>query len=131
MTGYVVDDLALIAGLAGTGSELHRRELSRLLHGAIDGGPTLDIPALCLTAACVVRPAVAGHLADILAAAPVSAIEVSGLSRTGHLDALRAFRPELVWPATHAAARALASRMPVLTVDPDRYVGTGVDVLSL
>lgn len=40
MTGYVVDDLALIAGLTGTGSELHRRELSRLLHGAIDGGPT-------------------------------------------------------------------------------------------
>jgi hypothetical protein len=42
-------------------------------------------------------------LADILAAAPVGTIDVSGLSRTGHLDALRAFRPELAWPATHAA----------------------------
>jgi hypothetical protein len=84
VTGYVLDDLALIAGLAGAGSEHHRRELSRLLHGSIDGGPTLDIPALCLTAAGMVRPAVAGHLADILAAASVGVIDVSGLSRTGH-----------------------------------------------
>ncbi|WP_322780504.1 hypothetical protein [Frankia sp. Cas4] len=38
MSGYVLDDLALSAGLAGTGSEHHRRELSRLLRGAIDGG---------------------------------------------------------------------------------------------
>jgi hypothetical protein len=44
VTGYVLDDLALIAGLAGTGSEHHRRELSRLLHGAIDGGmPVLTV----------------------------------------------------------------------------------------
>ena len=62
MTGYVLDDLALIGGLAEAGNEHYRRELSRLWHGAIDGGPTLDLPALCLTAACVVRPAVAERL---------------------------------------------------------------------
>jgi hypothetical protein len=45
VTGYVLDDLVLTAGLAGTGREHHRRELSRLLHGAIAGGPTLDVPA--------------------------------------------------------------------------------------
>jgi len=34
---------ALGAGLVGTGSEHHRRELSRLLSGAVDGGPSLDV----------------------------------------------------------------------------------------
>jgi hypothetical protein len=104
-----------IAGLAGTGSERERRELSRLLHGAIDGGPTLDIPALCLADAGSTRPGLAKHLAEIVAAAPAGAIGVSGLIRTGHLNALRAFRPDLAWPATQAAAQALATGSPVLT----------------
>jgi len=30
VSGYVIDDLALIADLAGTGTEHQRRELSRL-----------------------------------------------------------------------------------------------------
>ena len=68
MNGYVVDDLALGAGLVGTGSEHQRRELSRLLRGAIDGGPTLDVPALCLAEVTAARPAVVGHLADVIAA---------------------------------------------------------------
>jgi len=131
VSGYVLDDLALIAGLAGTGSEHHRRELSRLLHGAIDGGPALEVPAFCLTAAALVRPVLFDHLADILAAAPPAAIDVCGLTRTSHLDALRAFRPGLGWPATHAAAHALTTGLPVLTVDADRYTGLGVDVLTL
>ena len=57
MTTYVVDDLALVAGLANMGQEHHRRELSRLLHGATTGGPALDVPACCLVAAAVERPA--------------------------------------------------------------------------
>jgi hypothetical protein len=114
VTGYAVDDLTLIAGLAGTGSEHHRRELSRLLHDAIDGGPTLDIPALCPTA-CSGRPSPGTSPTSSPRHRP-GALDVSGLSRTGHLDQLRAFRPQLVWPATHAAVRALATRTPVLTV---------------
>jgi hypothetical protein len=129
--GYILDDSALIAGLAGAGSEHHRRELSRLIHGAIDGGPALDIPALCLTTATVVRPALADHLAELIAAAPPGAIGICGLTRTAHLDALRALCPQLGWPATHAAARALATGLPVLTVGADRYSKVGVDVLSL
>jgi protein-L-isoaspartate(D-aspartate) O-methyltransferase len=74
VSGYVLDDLALSAGLVGTGGEHHRRELSRLLRGAIDGGPTLDVPALCLAEAAAARPALARHLADIIAVAPAGAI---------------------------------------------------------
>jgi predicted nucleic acid-binding protein len=131
VSGYVLDDLVLIAGMAATGKEHHRRELSRLLHGAIDGGPEIKIPALCLAAAAALRPAIADHIADILAAAPAGAIDVCGLTRTAHLDALLALRPGLGWPATHAAAHALAAGLPVLTVDPNRYTGVGLDVLPL
>jgi hypothetical protein len=131
VTGYVLDDLALSAGLAGTGSEHHRRELSRLLRGAIDGGPRLDVPALCLAAATAVRPALAGHLADILAVAPPNAINVSALARSRTLDTLRAAHPSLCWPGTHAATHALDTRRPVLTVDSRRYRDVSVDVLSL
>jgi hypothetical protein len=89
VSGYILDDSALIAGLAGDGSEHHRRELSRLVHGAIDGGPALDIPAFCLTTAAVARPALADHLAELIAAAPPGAIGICRLTRTAHLDALR------------------------------------------
>jgi hypothetical protein len=69
MTGYVLDELALTAGLAA-GSEHHRREFSRLLSGAIDGGPGLDLPALCLAEATAGRPAIGGHVAELIAHAP-------------------------------------------------------------
>ncbi|WP_239376379.1 hypothetical protein [Frankia sp. Cj5] len=81
----VLDDLVLSAGLAGTGNEHHRRELSRLLRGAIDGGPALDVPALCLAEVTAARPALAGHLADIIAAALTGAIDICGLSRIDHI----------------------------------------------
>jgi hypothetical protein len=131
VSGYILDDLALGAGLAGAGSEHHRRELSRLLHAAIEGGPTLDIPALCLSAATADRSALSGHLAEIVAAAPPGAVDICGLTRTGHLEALRAFHPRLGWPTTHAAAHSLATGLPILTVAPERYAGVGVDVLTL
>jgi hypothetical protein len=131
VSGYVLDDLALSAGLAGTGSEHHRRELSRLLRGAIDGGPSLDVPALRLAEATATRPALAGHLADLIAVAPAGAIDICGLSRTGYLDSLRQQNPRLEWPATHAAVLALSTGLPILTVGSDRYGGVAVDVLSL
>jgi hypothetical protein len=89
------------------------------------------VPAFCLATASVARPALADHLADLIAVAPPGAIDVCGLTRTSHPDALRALCPQLGWPATHAAARALATGQPVLTVGPDRYIGVGVDVLTL
>lgn len=131
MSGYVLDDRVLTAGLASAGSEHHRRELSRLLHSAIDGGPMLDLPALCLATAAVVRPAIADHIADIVVVAPPGAVTISGLTRTAQLDVLLSWSPTLGWPAAHAASRALATGLPVLTVDPDRYAKTGVDVLTL
>jgi hypothetical protein len=121
----------LIAGLGGDGSEYHRRELSRVLQAATLGGPTLDIPAYCLAVAAVVRTAIADHLADMIAAAPPGAIDVRGLSRTSHLDALRAFHPDVTWPTAHATVHALATGLPVLTVLPDRYAAFGLDVLVL
>jgi hypothetical protein len=131
VSGYVLDDLALGAGLIGTGSEHHRRELSRLLSGAVDGGPSLDVPALCLAAVAALRPALTDHLAEIIAVAPPDAITVSGLSRSTVTDRVRVTHPQLSWSATHATVRALATRLPILTVDPDRYRTIAVTVLSL
>jgi len=78
VSGYVLDQNAVIAGLAGTGSEHHRREVSRLLISAINGGPTVAVPALCLAAAAGVRPAVIGHVADLIAATGPGVITVPG-----------------------------------------------------
>ncbi len=78
MSGYVLDDLALLVGLTGEGAEHDRRELSRLLVAAIGGGPALAVPALCLCAAVVHRPEVADHLAELVVAGPAGAIEIAG-----------------------------------------------------
>lgn len=40
----MLDHHTLTAGLAGAGSEHHRREVSRLLASAIDGGPAVAVP---------------------------------------------------------------------------------------
>jgi hypothetical protein len=69
VSGYVLDRRTLAAGLAGAGSEHHRREVSRLLASAIDGGPAVAVPALCLAVTAGLRPAVTGHLADLIATA--------------------------------------------------------------
>lgn len=128
MSGYVLDDSALLAGLRG-GDEGHRRELSRLLHDAIAGGPRLAVPALCLPA--VDRMPLAAHLADIIAAAPAGAVEVRGLTRTERLDRVRAAYPWLDWPAVHATVLAQAAAVPILTAAPARYGKVAVDVLTL
>jgi hypothetical protein len=87
--GYVLDHLALTAGLAGRGTEHQQREMSRLLISAMDGGPPLTLPAVCLAVTAEERPGVANHVAALVADAPDGAIEVSGLARTRQLDALR------------------------------------------
>jgi hypothetical protein len=131
VSGYILDHLALIAGLSAVGTEHQRREVSRLLHGATDGGPRLDVPALCLAAANHARPGIAGHVADLVATARIGAIAVSELARTVQLDALTALRPELDWPATHAAARALATGHLLFTAEPEQYAGVGLEVVPL
>ena len=131
MTTYVVDDLVLTAGLADLGQEHHRRELSRLLHDAMAGGPGVDVPACCLVAAAVVRPALADHVADLMAAAPPGAINICGLSRILRLDSVRRFHRDHTWPTAHAAVHALTARLPLVTIEPMRYAGLGLDVMTL
>jgi hypothetical protein len=131
VNGYVLDDLALSAGLAGAGNEHHRREISRLLRDAIERGPSLDVPALCLAAAAALRPAVADHFADIIAGAPKDAINVSAFTRSSVLDALCCSTLQRGWPVIHAAVRALSNQQPILTLDSERYRGLAVDVMSL
>jgi hypothetical protein len=130
-TGYVLDDLALTAGLTETGSEHHHREFSRLVSGAIDGGPSLDLPALCLATATALRAAVGEHLAEIIAQAPAGTITIGALTRTSELDALRRLKPPLTWPALHAANQAVAAGSFIITTEARRYDLVPVGVVPL
>ncbi len=129
MIAYVLDDLALIAGLVG--NEHERHALSRVLRDAIDGGPRLEVPAMCLVAAAEANPAVTDHLADVLALCAAGTVTVGGLDRTPSLDTLRIEGPWVGWPAAHAASAAMAGGLPILTTDRERYRGFPVDVLVL
>jgi hypothetical protein len=131
MTSYVVDHTALIAGLAGFGTESERREMSRLLVDAIDGGPPLAVPAACLAVAAAVRPALLDHLAGLLAEASPGVIELSGLDRTGELDQLR--RRPLVpdWAAIHAVLRALQDGSYIVTTSAGAYDDLPVQISPL
>lgn len=131
MTGYVVDDLALMSGLTGRGTERDRREMSRLVVDAMDGGPSLDVPAMCLTVVGSARPMIAAHLAELVAGAPPGAIGVCGLRRSRDLDLLRARHGRRGWAMLHAAVHAMATRRPILTADPGRYRGVAVNVMAL
>lgn len=131
MSRYVLDHHTLTAGLAGAGSEHHRREVSRLLTSAIDGGPAVAVPALCLAVTAGQRPAVAGHLADLIASTTPGVITVPGLERTPALDAVHEAYPHLDWPAAHAATIAMATASPLITTTPPTYTGIPVDVLDL
>lgn len=131
MSGYVLDDLALVAGLTTDGEEHHRRELSRLLIAAIDRGPTIAVPALCLATAAVRRPAMAAHLAELVTGGPPGAIEIIGLARTTDVAQLRTEHPGISWPALHAASTAIAGRIPVVTTDPARYGRASVEAIHL
>lgn len=131
MSGYILDHLTLSAGLAGTGSEHQRRETSRLLHAAVDGGPPLAVPALCLAETAGLRPAVAAHLAALITDAPAGALQIIGAVRTPQWDAVRQTFPELSWPALHAAVQAIATGTPIMTTDLTAYNAVPVDVLLL
>jgi hypothetical protein len=131
VSGYVLDHHAVIAGLAGTASEHHRPEVSCLLSAAIDGGPQVAIPAVCLAATAATRPAVTGHLADLVASIGRGVITVPGFERTPTLDAVREVRPDLDWPAAHAVTVTIAMARPVITAAPSVYAGVAMDVLDL
>jgi hypothetical protein len=131
VSGYILDDLALIAGLTADGDEHYRRELSRLLIAAVNHGPFVAVPALCLATAAIRRPAIAGHLAELVTGGPPGAIEIVGLVRTAEVAQLRAEHPSISWPALHATSTAAAGRVPVVTTDPDRYANTVVEAILL
>ena len=129
MNGYVIDHAALLAGLGEKGPEHDRREMSRLIHDAVHGGPRLNVPALCLAAAAADRPAIATHVAGLVMAAPPGVVDVHGLTRANLLDALQELT--LGWPAAHAAFVAVTTGRLVVTVDPRDYAGTGADAVAL
>lgn len=131
MSGYVLDHHTLAAGLAGTGSEHHRREVSRLFESAIDGGPTVAVPALCLAVTAGLRPAVTGHLADLIASTAPYVITVPGLQRSATLDAVHDTYPHLDWPAAHAVTIAMATTSSLVATAPPTDTGIPVDVLDL
>ena len=131
MSGYVIDDLALAAGLGGIGTEHDRRELSRLIADAVRGGPGLQVPALCAWDAEQVRPGVVDHIVGLVASAPPGAIGIAGLARTPTLDELRGWCQEAGWPAANAAVHARQTGARVITVDPGRYAGSGADAVAL
>lgn len=131
MSGYVLDELALIAGLTTDGAEHHRRELSRLLIAAIDCGPTVAVPALCLATAALRRPAIIEHVAELVAGGPPGAVQIVGLARSTEVARLRAEHPGISWPALHASSTATAAQVPVVTTDPGRYADTVVEAIQL
>jgi hypothetical protein len=129
MTSYVVDDAAVVAGL-GAGNESQRRELSRLVHDALNGGPSLHVPALCLAAAASVRPTIADHFALLATHAVVGAIDVPGLA-AGQLADMVADHPGLGFAAAHAASEAILQGSMIVTTDAERYAGVPVLVGEL
>jgi hypothetical protein len=128
-TAYVVDDAAMVAGF-GAGTEVQSRELSRLIHDTLDGGPALHVPALCLAAAAAIRPAIADHIALLVTSAMNNAIDIRGLT-AGQLAALVAEFPGLGNAATHAVSEAMASASIIITTDPSRYADVPVHASAL
>jgi hypothetical protein len=130
VSGYVLDDLALVAGLSATAREHHRRELSRMIHQAAEGGPVLDVPALCLTEATTARRSIAEHVADLVATTPPGAVAVREFVRDADLDAALTIDRPRDWASTHAALHALATGRPIVTLHPDRYEAFPVQTMA-
>ncbi len=131
MSGYVVDHFAFTAGLADSGNERQRSELSRMLVGALEGGPALAVPALCLAVSSGVRPAIVAHFAEIVAGSPEGAITITAFERTAALDAVRRSFPKPSWACAHAVVTALALETPLLTSTVGEYAGVPIDILEL
>jgi len=129
VTGYIVDDAALVAGL-GAGTESQRRELSRFVDGALDGGPHLHITALGLAAAVIVRPAIADHVAMLVTSGPAGPFEIRGL-RGGQLARIVSEHPGLGFAAAHAAIEAISDGSIIITTDVARYADVEVDAMAL
>jgi hypothetical protein len=128
---YVLDHHAVIAGLAGAESEHHRREVSRLLASAIDGGPAVAVLALCVAATASVRLAVLGYLTDLIISTGPDVITIPGLERTPTLNAVRQVHPKLDRPAARAVTVAITTAAPLITTDPAGYADVPVDILEL
>jgi hypothetical protein len=129
VTGYVIDDAAIVAGLSA-GTEVQRRELSRLVHDSLDGGPQLHVPALCLAAAVAVRPAIADHVAWLVTDTLAGAVDVRGLA-SGQLVEIVGQFPGLGYAAAHAASEAMTDGSIIVTTDAGRYVDVPVQAIAL
>jgi hypothetical protein len=132
VSGAVLDDLALAAGLAGTGTEHERHRMSWRLHTATQAsGPSLILPALCLAAVTGIRPAVADHIAALVASAPAGTLPIAGLIRSTQLDAVRDTFPALSWAGIHAVSCALDADVPLITNRPKDYTGIPLPIIPL
>jgi hypothetical protein len=80
---------------------------------------------------CGVRPAVAGHLAMLIAEAPPGTLEVAGLTRVAQLDAIRQTFSTLDWGSLHVVDAALGTGAFILTTDPAAYAGVPLSTLEL
>jgi hypothetical protein len=129
LTGYVIDDAAVIAGLAA-GAEAQRRELSRLLHSAYDGGPSLHIPALCLVAVAGLQPSLADHIAILVTEAANGVVDIPGLA-AGQINHIVAEFPGLGLAAAHAASEAINRDAIIVTTDAERYNDLPVHAIEL
>ena len=132
MSGAVLDDLALAAGLGGTGTGHEQQRFSWRLHTATAGdGPALILPALCVATVAGIRAAVTDHIAALVATAALGTLQVAALVRSPQLDAVRETFPALSWPAIHAVVCALEADVPLITSRPQDYVGVPLPVLPL
>jgi hypothetical protein len=129
VTAYVVDDAAVLAGLAA-GAESQRREFSRFLNDAHNGGPSLHVPALCLAAVAGVMPTAADHVAILVAEASGEAIDIPGLA-AGQVGPIMAEFPGLGLAAAHAASEAISREAILITTQAARYADVPVDVTEL
>lgn len=124
-TAVVFDHTALLA--MGTGSPLASALVSQ---AHLQAGRHVYAPALCLTAAVAKRPGLADHVGvlpalevvdlDFVGAAAVGALVADGMDwRAAH--AVHTGRPTADWPAGR----------PVVTTEPEAYVGRGLDIIRL
>jgi hypothetical protein len=86
---------------------------------------------MCLVEASQWRKEIAFHVAYLVRECPPGAVDVHGLGRDEHLDELHAMPLTFGWPMTHAVVLALTTGQRVITVEPERYAGTGADAIAL
>lgn len=122
MIACVLDDSALLA--LGKGYPA----LSGFIVDAAAGRADVAVPALCLCAAEARRPGIAEHVGMLT-------VDIEPLKLSAAMPAGRLIGEGVDWRIAHAVAAALPSATHpdgrvVLSVEPARYAGTGVQPID-